>query len=78
MAQVQGIADQYCELEQREVEVLLVARQPEAKTRALAKRFDVPIRFCIDQDGQLARKLGIEHIGGTPFFMDALGYNAPA
>jgi len=55
---------------------LLIARQPEANTRALAKRFDVPIRFCVDQDGQLARKLGIEHIGGTPFLMDALGYDA--
>ena len=51
-------------------------RQPEANTRALAKRFNVPIRFCVDQDGQLARTLGIEHVGGTPFLMDALGYDA--
>jgi len=76
MAQVQEIADQYRALEQRGVEVFLIARQPEANTRALAKRFDVPIRFCVDQDGQLARTLGIEHVGGTPFLMDALGYDA--
>ncbi len=76
MAQVREIADRYRELERRGVEVFLIARQPEANTRALAKRFDVPIRFCVDQDGQLARKLGIEHVGGTPFLMDALGYDA--
>jgi peroxiredoxin len=76
MAQVQEIAGQYRELEQRGAEVFLVARQPEANTQALAKRFDVPIRFCVDEDGRLARQLGIEHLGGTPFLMDALGYDA--
>ena len=41
-----------------------------------AKRFKVPIRFCVDQDRQPARQLGIEHLGGTPFLMGALGYDA--
>lgn len=76
MAQVKEIAEQYRELEARGVEVFLISRQPEANTRALATRFDVPIRFCVDEDGRLARQLGIEHVGGTPFLMDALGYDA--
>ena len=54
----------------------MIARQPEENTRALAERFDVPIRFCVDPDGRVARKLGIEHLGGVPFMMDALGYEA--
>ena len=76
MAQVKEIAAQYRALEARGVEVFLISRQPEANTRALAKRFDAPIRFCVDEDGQLARRLGIEHIGGVPFLMDALGYDS--
>jgi peroxiredoxin len=76
MEQVKEIAAEYRELEARGVEVFLIARQPEANTRALAKRFDVPIRFCVDEDGGLARQLGIEHAGGVPFLMDALGYDA--
>lgn len=76
MAQVKEIAAQYRELEARGVEVFLIARQPEANTRALAKRFDAPIRFCVDEDGRLARQLGIEHVGGVPFLMDTLGYEA--
>lgn len=76
MAQIQEIAAQYQELEARGVEVFLIARQPEANTQALAKRFDVPIRFCVDADGKLARQLGIEHGGGVPFLMDTLGYDS--
>lgn len=76
MAQIKEIAAQYRELEARGVEIFLIARQPAANTRALAKRFDAPIRFCVDEEGQLARRLGIEHVGGVPFLMDALGYDS--
>ena len=76
MAQVKEIAAQYRELEARGVEVFLISRQPAANTRALAKRFDAPIRFCVDEDGRLARQLGIEHLGGVPFLMEPLGYDA--
>jgi peroxiredoxin len=75
MAQVKEIAAQYREFEARGVEVFLIARQPEANMRSLAKRFDAPIRFCVDADGQLARRLGIEHVGGVPFLMEPLGYD---
>ena len=75
MAQVEEIAAQYREFEARGVEVFLISRQPAANTRALAKRFDAPIRFCVDEEGQLARQLGIEHVGGVPFLMEQLGYD---
>jgi peroxiredoxin len=76
MAQVKEIAAQYRELGERGVEVFLISRQPAANTRALARRFDAPIRFCVDEDGQLASRLGIEHVGGVPFLMEPLGYDA--
>lgn len=76
VAQVKEIAAQYRELEARGVEVFLISRQPEANSKALAKRFDAPIRFCVDADGALSRRLGIEHLGGLPFLMEPLGYDA--
>jgi peroxiredoxin len=76
MAQVKEIASEYRELEARGVEVFLISRQPAANTRSLARRFDAPIRFCVDEDGQLAQRLGIEHIGSLPFLMEPLGYDA--
>lgn len=76
MAQVKEIASEYRELEARGVEVFLISRQPAANTRSLARRFDAPIRFCVDEDGQLAQRLGIEHVGSLPFLMEPLGYDA--
>jgi hypothetical protein len=55
--------------------LIAILRQPAANTRALANRFDAPIRFCVDAEGQLARKLGIEDVGGVPFLMEPLGYD---
>jgi len=74
MAQVKEISAQYRELEARGVEMFLISPQSEKHTKALAARFDVPIRFCVDVGNRAARKLGIEHIGGVPFMMEPLGY----
>lgn len=74
MAQVGEVAKQYRELEARGVDVYVITSQPESQTRALAERFDAPIRFCVDDGGRLARQLGIDHPGGVPFLMR--GYEA--
>jgi peroxiredoxin len=74
MAQVREIAAEYRELEIRGVEVFLISPQSEKHTKALAGRFDAPIRFCVDVGNRAARELGIEHIGGVPFMMEPLGY----
>lgn len=76
MAQVKEIASEYRELEARGVEVFVITPQPETKTRALANRFDVPMRFCVDKGNRVARKLGIEHREGVAFGIEALGYDA--
>lgn len=74
MAQVKEISAQYRELNARDVEVFLISPQSDKHTKTLAKRFDVPIRFCVDVENRAARKLGIEHVGGVPFMMEPLGY----
>jgi peroxiredoxin len=74
MAQVKEVAKQYRELEARGVDIYVITSQPENQTRALAERFDAPIRFCVDEGGRLARRLGIEHPGGVPFLIR--GYEA--
>lgn len=74
MAQVAEISAQYRELEARGVEIFLISPQSDKHTKSLAKRFDVPIRFCVDVENRAARTLGIEHVGGVPFMMEPLGY----
>jgi peroxiredoxin len=74
MAQIREIAAKYGELERRGVKVVLVARQSQQKTEALAARFGVRFDYLVDPDGAAARRLGIEHVGGTPAGMEALGY----
>ena len=73
MAQVEEIARQYRELQTRGVEVFLISPQSHKRTRWLAQRFDVPIRFCVDAGNQVANLLGIEHIRGVPAGMPGYG-----
>lgn len=76
MAQVKEISAQYKELETRGVEMFLISPQSQKRTKALARRYDVPIRFCVDEGNRIARQLGIEHVGGVPFMMEPLGYES--
>lgn len=76
MAQIREIAAKYGELERRGVKVVLVARQSQEKTEALAARFGVRFDYLVDAGGAAARRLGIEHVGGTPAGMEVLGYEA--
>ncbi len=64
VAQVKEVAGHYRDLAQRGVDVVLVSPQPHKQTRELAKKFDVPMRFCVDRDGRAARTLQIYHTGG--------------
>ena len=73
MAQVREVAAQYRELEARGVDIYVITSQPENRARTLAEKFDVPIRFCVDEGGRLARRLGIEHPGGVPFLIGGYG-----
>ena len=76
MAQIREVAGQYEEIARRGVKVVLISPQPERKTVALARRFDVDFTFAVDPDSYAARRLGILDEGGLPTGMQLLGYDS--
>jgi len=75
MAQVREVSRHYQALAERGTEVLLISPQSSAHTAALAKRFDVPMRFLQDPDNKMAKQFGILNKNGLPVGMDVLGYD---
>lgn len=76
MAQVREVAASWREIERRGAKVILVSPQPADHSRSLARRFDAPMRFLTDPGGRAAKILHIEHPGGTPTGLQALGYDS--
>ncbi|WP_111656742.1 peroxiredoxin family protein [Isoalcanivorax indicus] len=74
VAQVREIVALHEDLTARGVRVVLVSPQPLARTQALARRFDVPLMWLQDRDGQAARALGIELRYGVPAGLRLLGH----
>ncbi len=75
MAQIKEIATRYRELSALGAKIILIAPQPEQKTRSLADKFDVPFIFMTDIDNRAAQALGIEMKNGLPAGMEMLGYD---
>lgn len=73
-AQIREVAARYRELADMGVRVVLISPQPSAKSAALAQRFDAPMAFFEDRQLAAAKRLGLEHPGGLPLGMEALGY----
>lgn len=76
MAQIKEISKQYRALNDLGAEVLLISPQPHKFTVSLARKMDVPFWFLTDEDGQVAKKLGIYVKGGTPFGMEVFGFES--
>jgi peroxiredoxin len=76
MAQIKEVAACYRDLEARGAVVALVSPQSQEHTRALAARFEAPMRFFVDPGRAAARVLGIEHEKGVPTGMEVLGYES--
>lgn len=76
MAQVKEVATRYTELSNLGVRVLLVSPQSQRHTSALAKKFDAAMEFMRDDNNAAAKALGLESRFGTPFGMQALGYDS--
>lgn len=74
MAQIKEVAARYNELKEKGVRVAMVSPQPEKHTRKLARKFDASMEFLRDEGGAAAAALGIGNQFGTPFGMQALGY----
>ena len=76
VAQIKEVAARYNELKDKGVRVAMVSPQPESHTRKLAKKFEASMDFLRDEGGTAAMALGISNKFGTPFGMQALGYES--
>lgn len=76
MAQVKEIADQYRQLADKGVQVLLISPQPHGHTASLSKRFDAPMTFLVDKDNRMAVRLGIQAPKGLPSGLELMGYDS--
>ncbi len=76
MAQIREVAARYIDLDRLGVKVALISPQPEAKTKALAARFEVPMQFFVDTDLKAAKKLNLVGKDGTPMGLGVLGYDS--
>lgn len=76
VAQVRELAAQYRQLEARGVNVVLISPQPEAQSQALAKKFDAPLCFLVDEQLEAAKRLGIEARWGLPLGLQMFGYGS--
>ena len=66
VAQAKELAAQYQELAKMGAEVFLVSPQSQQHSQSLAAKFDVPMRFLVDEKAVAAKALGIAHIAGVP------------
>ncbi len=76
MAQIKEIANQYKELDQRGVKIILISPQSHKNTDQLAQKFDVPFKFLVDKKNKVATQLGILAKNGVPFGMQVMGYES--
>ncbi|CAM1342915.1 redoxin domain-containing protein [Tenacibaculum amylolyticum] len=74
MAQIQEVVNAYKELAERHTDVLLISPQPHTFTEKLAKKYDVPFHFLVDQNNKAAKSLKIAHKNGLPMGLQVLGY----
>ncbi len=76
MAQIKEIANQYKELEKRNVNVVMISPQPHSHTKSLAKKFDLNFHFLVDKDNTVAKQLDILGKNGLPMGFQTLGYDS--
>lgn len=66
MAQIREMADRYQDLDRLGIKVVLISSQPDAMSRELAARFELPFRFLSDEGNKLAASLDIGVGNGVP------------
>ncbi len=66
MAQIHELAGRYRDLEALGIKVALISPQPDEQSRRLAAMHDVPFRFLVDKDSEVARTLDIAVSNGVP------------
>ncbi len=72
VAQIREIVEWYPRIAKNGAKVVVVTPQPAKRTTALARRFDAPLVFLVDEGARAARALGIAHDSGVPAGVDAM------
>jgi peroxiredoxin len=78
VAQFEELASSYREIAKRGARVVMISSQPVEKSRELAAKHDLPIRFMVDPDNEAARQLSISRENSLPFGFQLLGYDSEA
>ncbi len=76
MAQIREVADGYRALAARDIRVVLISPQSQSKSARLAKRFDAPLTFVVDEGNRIAQQLGLAWRHALPAGMQLLGYDS--
>jgi len=72
--QVKELASGYRDIEATGARVILISPQSVDHSRDLAAKFEAPMTFLVDHGNAAARRLGIQHPGGTP--LGLVGYDS--
>ncbi|TQV88547.1 peroxiredoxin family protein [Aliikangiella coralliicola] len=76
MAQIREIANEYQQLMERGLKIVLISPQSQAKTQKLAKKFNLSFIYAVDKNCRVADRLGILAKQGLPMGMQLLGYDS--
>ncbi len=74
MAQIKELAKEYRKIKEQGANLIFISPQSPKHTKHLAKQFDIPAIFLIDEDLKAAKTLGIFNAYGTPLGMEVLGF----
>ena len=75
MAQMKELAAEYRKIKEQGASLIFISPQSPKHTKSLAKKFDIPAIFLIDEDLKAAKELNIFNAFGTPLGMEVLGYD---
>lgn len=76
MAQIKELAKEYQKIQEQGAALVFVSPQSPKHTKGLAKKFDIPAHFLIDENLEAAKTLQLFHKKGTPRGFEALGYDS--
>lgn len=76
MAQIKELAKEYQKIKDQGAALVFVSPQSPKHTKGLAKKFDIPAHFLIDENLEAAKTLQLFHQKGTPTGLEALGYDS--
>lgn len=76
IAQIKELAKEYQKIQDQGASLVFISPQSPRHTNFLAKKFDIPANFLIDEDLKAAKELNLFHKHGTPAGMEVLGFEA--